>query len=70
MKADCFAYMITVGGRRTCTCLETMVCKDSECSFYKPFKQYEADLMRIHGTTDMKKIGATYAAGKANNETV
>lgn len=62
-KDDCFAFKIR-GGLPWCKCLVEIMCAHRKCPFYKSAEQYESELIKIHGTDDLKKIGEQYALKK------
>jgi hypothetical protein len=62
IKEDCFAAA-TRFGQPYCRCLTETVCLSGGCSFYKSKLQFLHDLVAHNGTTDLRQIGETYAAG-------
>ena len=63
VKTDCFAYE-NDGCEPYCIARNKLDCRQGDkCFSYKKREEYEKELMRINGTTDMSKILDRYAAG-------
>ena len=62
VKTDCFAFNDD-NGYPECEVCMTLQCRQGECVWYKSKKQFNADLLRINGTTDLDEIKERYAAG-------
>ena len=68
VKTDCFAF-VNDGCNTDCKILTSLVCRSNKtCPFYKIQTQRDAELRKIHGTTDLSEIGAQYAAGHIEKE--
>ena len=63
MHKDCFAFA-SKKGQPFCRCLSELVCAcdDSKCSFFKTKTQFNVDLARHNGTTDLAKLSKDYVA--------
>jgi hypothetical protein len=63
MHKDCFAFSHK-NGSGYCRCLSELVCAcaDSKCSFFKTKTQFNVDLARHNGTTDLAKLSKDYVA--------
>lgn len=46
IKVDCFGY-----DKINCQCkvMEELICKKRNCTFYKTWEQYRADMEKYHG---------------------
>ena len=63
VKSDCFAF-VNDGCNTDCHILTYLYCRSNTiCPFYKTQKQFDSDLVKYNGTTDLDAIKATYAAG-------
>lgn len=71
MKDDCFAVKTTevkimgcLEKKRSCTALKEALCEKThekeKCPFYKSRKQWEQEMLRIHGTTNMDAVLKSY----------
>lgn len=49
IKTDCFAYKC-----EECSALKSMVCKNSNCNFYKPKKVFMQQINDMYGISDVK----------------
>ena len=63
VKTDCFAYG-NDGCDSYCCARNVMLCRHFKgvCPSFKPRDEYQAELMRINGTTNMQEIIAAYSA--------
>lgn len=48
IKVDCFGYNKT---NRECKVMEELICKKRNCTFYKTWEQYRADMKKYHGVS-------------------
>ena len=65
MHKDCFAFGLAYkNGEPYCKCLLEMFCgrESGKCSFFKTKTQFNIDLARHNGTTDLAKLSKDYAA--------
>jgi len=63
MHKDCFAFAHK-NGQPFCKCLSEVVCacESGKCSFFKTKTQFNVDLARHNGTTDLSKLSKDYVA--------
>ena len=55
VKENCFAHIKNKEGKERCFCLNEMICKKGECSFYKTRSKAKKDYLdRFNGETQAK----------------